>query len=51
MREGGRELKLKSDKDLMAFRATVLKGRDPIRPVSRSVVEPDVGLGEVMKYG
>ena len=29
MREGGRELKLKSDKDLMAFRATLLKGRDP----------------------
>jgi len=29
MREGGRELKLKSDKDLMAFRAAVLKGRDP----------------------
>jgi hypothetical protein len=29
MFEGGRELKLKSDRDLMALRESILKERDP----------------------
>ncbi len=51
MSEGGRELKLKSDKDLMALREAIVKREIRTRPASRYAAEQVAGPGEARKSG